>query len=576
MASLRGEGKLNMGAEQSQQKEETKSYHFWDGSEKRKLRLDLAIYGAFEGQQDATADVFYIHVKERDFYCQQGQVVLAWRRCMYSGAILMEGPTDNLPYDPQLPVVLALANVNPTKLADVTPFIRNSIMRGEREMPVRNETFSSVDPAFGVRKALLLVGTPQGSPRQVVLGPIHEREMLDLSTFPLEALLGSFGNELAKAAIVRGRATAELQRALTEEGEARVALERELSSYAVYPTLLSLGLLAVDQEKLQEAREALQGKPGGEAWLDSLTAALAQRGCMGEAGSAAAAADAGGGGGGGAGGAPPPPPPPSLCKARARSARAREARAQAEAALEKILAAEWSYSAKVQGGAGGGVGGGSSSSSSSSSSGGEEELEGGIADAEFVPLSWRNLGSASGALVGGGSGRAAPASPPPPSSSLPTPSAQVTGGSGVGGGGGGAAAAAGDEAPPTAAAAGAVEVEVEEDNEIHKWLSQAPGPHPSPVTLGSAPHTALPLAVADTLGLKLKIANLGFPLAGMINSAVGDINHLVAGLIGGLKLETSVAVNKFGRPLKVQLKVAERAPLIEFPLQRDSKLQRDS
>jgi hypothetical protein len=298
-------------------------------------------------------------------------------------------------------------------------------MRGEREMPVRNETFSSVDPAFGVRKALLLVGTPQGSPRQVVLGPIHEREMLDLSTFPLEALLGSFGNELAKAAIVRGRATAELQRALTEEGEARVALERELSSYAVYPTLLSLGLLAVDQEKLQEAREALQGKPGGEAWLDSLTAALAQRGCMGEAGSAAAAAaaaaDAGGGGGGGAGGAPPPPPPPSLCKARARSARAREARAQAEAALEKILAAEWSYSAKVQGGAGGGVGGGSSSSSSgSSSSGGEEGLEGGIADAEFVPLSWRNLGSASGALVGGSSGRAAPASPPPPSSSLPS------------------------------------------------------------------------------------------------------------------------------------------------------------
>ncbi len=224
----------------------------------------------------------------------------------------------------------------------------------------------------------------------------------------------------------------------------------------------------------------------------------------------------------------------------------------ADAEARAFLRDRWSFRSEAQPPAGGEEGGaaGAASAGGSSSSSSTAEEGAGVMGSIKAP---RAVEEAAVECAGGGThwgaGALLPASPNP---------AAEGGSASLGGesGGGGGAAAAAAAAASTASAAAA-------DTDIAAWVS--PPPSAPRLTLGSAPHQALPLALARTFGLVEKIRGIGIEWA--VKRLVPDVPRYVADdMVAPLSLEASVGVNRAGRPVAVRIRVGGREPEVTVQL----------
>ncbi len=88
-----------------------------------------------------------------------------------------------------------------------------------------------------------------------------------------------------------------------------------------------------------------------------------------------------------------------------------------------------------------------------------------------------------------------------------------------------------------------------------------------PRTLGSPPHAALPLALAEVFGINARIDSLGFFVASTVRGFLPNVNQTVADeLVGKLAVDAEVGVNRAGKPVMVLIKLGGRTPYIRIPL----------
>ena len=491
-------------------------YPVWSGDVSVALRLDLAIYGDIPEGSEVTSAALKAHSEGAE-YRQDSATLLAWRMCSYSGALLMEGPTDTLPFDPLLPLVLVLQGVSPARIADVSPILRAAVLARSPDFLVMNSSFNSLDPCFGTAKRLLVCATPKGSRQSVVVGPCPEGARLQLLPhFSDSALRG--GDALTKAALAKGLAAAALQQAARQEAEALAACARAEESERLLPRLMELGLCPRDAGALRACREAIGALPGGEAWLQAYAAALRQQAGEPEAPSATS----------------------PVLRAREALVAAQDARRAAEASLSSLERQDWSYTPKPQ-----------------------EVLEAEAAQAAAATAAraaaiaggggWRDAGSfrGSGASAGGGGS-----------------SGGGLAAAGVAAAGVAAGASAGAAAAAAATAAAAAEPAEDEptvipaalqDHEIVSWMTPLPR-----TTLGAPAYAGLPLALARRLGISEKIDHSAF--GWMLRSHLPGINNEVANMVSGLALECTAGLNRAGVPVVLQFRVGDSEPVITVPL----------
>ena len=178
-------------------------YEAYSADDPTPLRVDFALYGAIGGAHNVTAEALAAHALGGP-YASPASDLYVWRVATHAGAVAVEGPLRLLPQpallDPLLPILLVLAGVQPERLADATPAVRQAVLRGEATLHVSNAALGG-DPHVGTAKQLLLCATRRGTHQTVVLGPVPEGQRLPLAPLRALGLLGGTGEEGADAAL---------------------------------------------------------------------------------------------------------------------------------------------------------------------------------------------------------------------------------------------------------------------------------------------------------------------------------------------------------------------------------------
>ena len=169
-------------------------YEAYSADDPTPLRVDFALYGAIGGA-NVTAEALAAHSLGAP-YASPTADLYVWRVATHAGAVAVEGPLRLLPQpallDPLLPILLVLRGVQPERLADATPAVRQAVLRGEATLHVSNAALGG-DPHVGTAKQLLLCATRRGTHQTVVLGPVPEGQRLPLAPLRTLGLLGSAG-----------------------------------------------------------------------------------------------------------------------------------------------------------------------------------------------------------------------------------------------------------------------------------------------------------------------------------------------------------------------------------------------